>query len=280
MEINLGDERIVVLQAKYSAEQIREKASARRVDAFGHIAKLIQRLKPEDIEITTFQKRFEPFWFVAASARYVYDRRHKYHVEVAPEVQAVTVHGNKYAVMCDRNNAFELEAVEHCTEEVKRELILDAMRGNEADFSKYLNYPKSIVPDMAALKKEGAIVVLPEIQGSFIVRKMILQLIKTIQADAIHEEKIELKEVTLFYRPVYAVEYFWKAKNKKLVVEFDALTGEAKSEGGVIMKQVTNVLENKTLFDFGADAAGALIPGAGFAIKWGRIAVKKAMQQK
>lgn len=63
-------------------------------------------------------------------------------------------------------------------------------------------------------------------------------------------------------------------------MEFDALTGEAKSEGGVIMKQVTNVLENKTLFDFGADAAGALIPGASFAIKWGRIAVKKAMQQK
>lgn len=280
MEINLGDEHIVVLQAAYSDEQIREKALAKRVDVFGRVTKLLQRLKPEDIEITTFQKRFEPFWFVAASARYVYDRRHKYHVEVTPEVQAVTVHGNKYAVMCGRNSAFELEAVEHCTEEVKRELILDAMQGNEADFGKYLNYPKSIVPDMAAFNKEGTIVVLPEIRGSFVVRKMILQLIRMLQADAVHEENIELKEVTLFYRPLYAVEYFWKAKNKKLVVEFDALTGEAKSEGGVIMRQVTNALDKNTLFDFGADAAGVLIPGASFAIKWGRIAVKKAMQQK
>ncbi len=280
MEINLGDERIIVLQAKYSAEQIREKALAKRVDAFGRIAKLIQRLKPEDIEITIFQKRFEPFWFAVASARYVYDRRNKYRVEVAPEVQSVTVHGNKYAVMRERNNTFELEALEHCTEEVKRELILDAMKGNEADFGKYLKYPRSEVPDMASLKKEGAIVVLPEIRGSFVVRKMVSQLIKTIQADAIHEEKIEFKEVTLFYRPVYAVEYLWKAKNKKLVVEFDALTGDAKSDGGVIMKQVTKVLENNVLFDFGADAAGVLIPGASFAIKWGKIAVKKAIQQK
>ncbi len=46
------------------------------------------------------------------------------------------------------------------------------------------------------------------------------------------------------------------------------------------MKQVTKVLENNVLFDFGADAAGVLIPGASFAIKWGKIAVKKAIQQK
>ena len=51
MEINLGDERIVELRATYSPEQIREKALAKRVEAFGQIAKLFQRPKPEDIEI-------------------------------------------------------------------------------------------------------------------------------------------------------------------------------------------------------------------------------------
>ncbi len=86
MEINLGDERIMVLHARYSADQIREKANAKRIEAFGMIAKLIQRVQPEDIKIAAFQKRFEPFWFVVASSRYVYDRCHKYHVEVAPKV--------------------------------------------------------------------------------------------------------------------------------------------------------------------------------------------------
>lgn len=279
MDINIGDERIMVLQAKYSDEQVREKAMAESVNAFGRIAKLIQRLKPNDIEITMFQKRFEPFWFVAAKARYVYDRHHKYHVQIKPEVQAVTIHGNKYVAMHDRNNIFELEAVEHCIEEVKRELLLDPKKGDEIDFGKYLNYPKSQVFDIAALKKEGTIVISPEIRSSFVVRKMVLLLVKTIQADAIHEENIEIKEVTLFYRPVYAIQYFWKAKNKNLVVEFDGITGEAKSEGGAIKKQFTTVLDNNVLFDVSSDAAGILIPGANLAVKYVRIAIRKAISQ-
>jgi len=79
----------------------------------------------------------------------------------------------------------------------------------------------------------------------------------------------------LFYHPVYAIEYFWKDKNKKKVVEFDALTGEAKFEYGAIKKQVTKVLENSTFFDFSADAAGTLIPGANLVVKLGRIAANK-----
>jgi hypothetical protein len=43
---------------------------AKRNDIFGLITKLIQRVQPEDIKISTFQKRLEPFWFVVASSRY------------------------------------------------------------------------------------------------------------------------------------------------------------------------------------------------------------------
>jgi len=278
MEINLGEERVMMFHANYSADQIREKAMARRNEVFGLIAKLIQRVQPEDIKISTFQKRLEPFWFVVASSRYVYDRRHKYRVEVAPRVHAVTVHGNKYSVMGEGNNAIELEAMDHCTEELKRELMVDAFNGNVVDFKKYLNYQKSEVPDIAALKNDATIVVPPDILSSFVVRKMVLQLIKTIQADAVHEEKIIITEVTLFYRPVYAVEYFWQDKNKKKVVEFDALTGEVKLEDGAIKKQVTKVLENNTFFDFSADAAGTLIPGANLVVKLGRMAANKVIQ--
>ena len=275
MELNIGNERIMALHARYSADHIREKAMAKRIEAFGVIAKFIQRVQPDDIKIATFQKRFEPFWFVAASSHYVYDRRHKYHVEVVPKVHAVTVHDNKYPVM---GNSFELEAVNHCTEEFKRELIVDAMNGNEVDLKKYLNYPKSEVPDIAALNNEGTIVVPPEILSSYVVRKMVLQLIKTIQADAVMEENINISEITLFYRPVYAIEYLWKDKNKKKVVEFDALTGEAKFEAGAIKKQFTKALENNTFFDFSADAAGTLIPGANLVVKLGRMAAKKVVE--
>ncbi len=278
MEINLGDEHIVALQAAYTADQIREKALSKRVDVFGRVVKLLQRIKPEDIELTVFQKRFEPFWFVSASTRYVYDRKHTYRVGVSPEVQAVTVYGNKHAVAYEQNNTFELEAVEHCVEEFRKETMLDAMHGNEADFSKYLTYPKTEVPEMAALKSDGSVIVPPEVRGSFVVRKLVQMLIKTIQADKIHEEKIDIKEITLFYRPTYAVEYYWKAKNKKVAAEFDALTGEVKVGGVEIKKHVASVLENNTLFDFGADAVGTLIPGASLAVKLGRLAAKKVIR--
>jgi len=139
MEINLGDERIMLLHARYSADQIREKAMAKRIEIFGLLAKFIQRVQPEDIKISTFQKRLEPFWFVVASSRYVYDRRHKYRIELAPKVHAVTVHGNKYSVMGEGNNAIEIEAMDHCTEEFKRELIVDAFNGSVVDLKKYLS---------------------------------------------------------------------------------------------------------------------------------------------
>ncbi len=57
----LGDERIVELQATFSMEKIREKALAKRIDAFGQVAKLFQRPKAGDIEIRTIQNRLDPF---------------------------------------------------------------------------------------------------------------------------------------------------------------------------------------------------------------------------
>ncbi|MCL5266252.1 MAG: hypothetical protein M1343_13850 [Chloroflexi bacterium] len=278
MEINLGNERIVQLQATYSAEQIQERALAKRVDVFGQMAKLFQRPKPEDIEIAIVQKRFEPFWFAAATARYAYDRRHTYRVAVSPEVQAVTLYGKEHAVAQERNRAFEMEAVERCVEELRLESTLDAVRGNEVDMRKYLEYPKNEVQEIAELEKDGALVVPPEIRSSFVVRKLAAALMKTFHADRIHEERIDVQEITLFYRPLYAAEFYWKAKNKKQVVELDALTGEMKAEGSEIKKRVTRVLENDALFDIGADTVGMVVPGANIAIKLGRHAVRKAVR--
>jgi hypothetical protein len=278
MEMNLGDERIVELQATYSPAQIQEKALAKRADVFGQVIRLIQRPNPEDIEITASQKRLEPFWFAAASAHYVYDRRHTYRVEVSPEVQSVAVYGNQHEVAGERGRAFQLEAVEHCVEEFRRELILEAEHGQEADLGKYLEYPQRVAPDMAALEQSGDLVVLPEVRGSFVVRKLVALLMKTFQADQIHEERIDVEQIALFYRPVYAIEYVWKSKQKKQVMEFDALTGEFRAESGEIRKRVARVLENDALFDIGADAVGAVLPGANVVVKLGRLAARKVVR--
>jgi hypothetical protein len=278
MDINLGEEQIVELQASQTPEEIHEKALSKRVDAFGQLAKFLQRPKPEDIEITTTQKRLEPFWFAAATARYVYDRRHTYRVDVAPEVQAVTIYGNDHAVTTEKIRSFALEAEEHCMEELRREIVIDPVSGNETDLTRYLKYPKRIVPDVATLEHDGTLVVLPEVRGSFVVRKLVSALMKTFQADRVSEERIDVEQIAVFYRPIYAVEYLWKAKQKTQVLEFDALTGEIKAEGGEIKKKVVRALENDALFDVGADAIGTILPGANIAVKLGRIAARKVVK--
>lgn len=279
MEINVGVERIVELEKTYSAEQIQGLAMTKRVDAFGQMARLFQRPRPEDIEIATVQKRYEPFWFAAASARYVYDRRHTYRIDVAPEVHAVTLQGTELPVVEGRTRSVEVEAVNQCVEEQRRELLVDATRGDEApDLRKYLTYQKTELDGLAKLEQEDAVVVPPTVMSSFVVRKLAASLMKTFHADVVREERIDVEEVILYYRPIYAVEYVWKAKDKRQVLEFDALTGESRAEATQIKKQVMRALDNDTLFDIGADTLGVLIPGSNVAIKVSRFAVRKALR--
>lgn len=279
MEINLGDERIIEVVSPYSPSEVHERMIGKKMDAFGTVAKLMQRPKWDEIVISGSQVRYEPFWYGSALARYSYDRRHRYIVEVAPEVQTVTVHGEEHPVRRDRAPNFSLEAVEHCIEEIRRELMIDPVRGEDRDYSKYTAAAnKREVPSLEALEQTGALVVPPEVRSSFLVRRLIQSLVKTFQADMVNEERIDIDYIYLYFRPVYAFEFHWVTRDKRAVWEFDAVTGETRTEGGQIKKQVTAVLENDALFDVGSDAIGTLVPGAGVAVKLGRIAARKALK--
>lgn len=278
MEINLGNEQIVELQAVLTLQDVQERALAKRMDAFGQMAKFIQRPKLEDIEITATQKRLEPFWYAAATAHYEYNRRHTYRVEVKPEVQIVTLYGCEHPVQGDKTRSFSVEGVERCLEEMDQELYLDAQSGNPVKFEKYLGFSKNIVADMETLAQNGTLDTAPEVRGSFVVRKLVSMLMKTFQADQILAERIDVRELSLYYRPIYGVEFLWKAKDKKQVLEFDGLTGEVKPESGELKRKVVNVLENDALFDIGADAIGTVLPGVNVAVKLGRIAARKVIK--
>lgn len=275
MDINIGEEKIIELVSALTEQEIQDKALAKRVDAFGQVAKFLQRPKPEEIELLQMQKRFEPFWFGAARAFYKYDRRHHYQVQTAPEVQSVTLYEHEHLA---EKNAFALDAMEHCQEELTKELMLEPQNGNERDYKKYLLFPRRQPENLDALGAGGTLVVMPEIRSSFLVGKLTQALMKTIQADKIFEQRIDVEQVILFYRPVYAFEFLWKPKDKRQVIEFNALTGEQRAEPGQIKKQISGVLENDDLFDIGSDVVSAFVPGANIAIKLGRLAARKALK--
>jgi hypothetical protein len=278
MEINLSDEQIVELVSPFSDDVVRDRVMAKRAEAFGHLVRLMARPKPDEIGITRSETRLEPFWYGAAQAHYRYDRRQQYQVPVGREVASVTIHDEDYPVTtAERSRTFVLAALEHCVEDMRRELMLDPQRGDERDYARYRAFPTREVPTLAALAEGGAVVVPPEVRSSFLARKLIHLLMRTFQADQIHEERIDIGPIILYYRPVHAFELHWKTKDKRAIVEFDGLTGEMHTEGGQFKTGMVRVLENDALFDIGADAIGMIVPGANIAVKLGRIAARKVI---
>jgi hypothetical protein len=279
MDIQLGSERIFALREKEAVDALRQRAMDRRTQSFGGgLGGLLQRPKAEDVELVTSQRRLEPFWHVAGRALYVYERSHDYSVVAsAREVREVTIEGTTYPVTESGPAArtFTVSAVEHCREEIAHELDADARTGaNVADAAIVLAGPRDEVSDPATLSVDDTIVVPPEHRASFVVRQLLSEMLKPVQADRIIEESLALETIDLCYRPIWAFEFHWRSKDKRGVVEIDAVTGAIRA-GGSLLPQFSKIVSRDALFDIGADTIGLLVPGGSIAVKVARAALDK-----
>jgi hypothetical protein len=279
MDITVAEEQVFCLLPTLNMDQAREKAWDKKSTVFGSgLSALISRPKAEEVQITYSECRYEPFWHVACHVRYVYDRTRSYTVPVsAPEVQRVTIEGMEYPVTA-KPRQFTISGIEHCAEEISSEVVFDAVRGQERDWKNYLRFGKEAVPDLVQFAPEGSIVVPPEVRASAVVRQVFGSLFRPIQADTIHEEKVDIEAVDMYFRPVYAFEYKWETKGKTAVAEFDGLTGEMSTGGVALRQQVKGVLTRDLLFDVGADAVSLLVPGGGIAVKVAKAMVDRKRQ--
>jgi len=280
MEIQLGSERIFVLQEREGVEVLRQRAMDRRTQSFGSgIGSLLQRPKAEDVVLVASQRRLEPFWHVAGRARYVYERSRDYSVLAsAPEVREVTVLGTTYAVAESGQAArtFTVPAIEHCREEIAHELDADARTGAEVtDAAAVLAGPRDEISDPATLAAEETIVIPPEHRASFVVRQLLSEMLKPVQADRVIEESLTLETIDLCYRPIWAFEFHWQSKDRRGVVEIDAVTGAVR-QGGSLLPQLSKMVTRDALFDIGADTIGLLVPGGSIAVKVARAALDKS----
>jgi hypothetical protein len=280
MEIQLGSERIFVLQEREGVEALRQRAMDRRTQSFGSgLGSLLQRPRAEDVVLVASQRRLEPFWHVAGRARYVYERSRDYSVLAsAPEVREVTVLGTTYPVAESGQAArtFTLPTIEHCREEIAHELDADARSGAKVtDAAAVLAGPRDEINDPATLAAEGTIVVPPEHRASFVVRQLLSEMLKPVQADRVIEESLTLETIDLCYRPIWAFEFHWQSKDKRGVVEIDAVTGAIR-QGGSLLPQLSKMVTRDALFDIGADTIGLLVPGGSIAVKVARAALDKS----
>jgi hypothetical protein len=248
----------------------------RRTGAFGSgIGSLLQRPKAEDIELVNSQRRLEPFWHVGGRARYVYDRSHDYTVPASgSEVREVTINDQAHPVTgVGGRGAFVLRAMEHCRDEFAEELYIDGVSGQPvADAKEILGGQRQEVADLTTAGENNTVIVPPAQHASSLVRQLLASMLKPVQADTISEESMRLEHIDLYYRPWWAFEFLWKPKDKRGVVEIDALTGLMR-QGQALVPKLQRMVTRDALFDIGADTVSLLVPGGGIAVKVARLAI-------
>jgi hypothetical protein len=272
MDIQLAEQRIFALVEKLTPDQARLRAMDRRAGIFvSGISSLLQRPKPEEIELIGSQERFDPFWHITCATHQVYDRVRKFNVPVSgPEVRAITLHGEEYPVA---SRAFGITATEHCVEEDRQQLFADGLSGEKQELGKLIGEAKNEMTDLSAITSSGAILVVPpEVRASFVVRQILQQMVKPVQADTVHEETVKIESIDLYYRPVFAFEFRWKPKDKTGVVEIDGVTGEMRNAKALLQK-LNLPVSRDALFDIGADTIGMIVPGANIAVKLAKVAL-------
>lgn len=281
MELKIAKERVMMLTPQFSIEEAKDKAWAKKIDAFGTISKfagLLSRPKEDDFEITYQENRYQPFWHIASKAHYVYDRNSFYQYEIpGTEVKTVTLEGKDFEVT---NSHLHIPVVEHCRQDLQEEILIDALNGDKKN-STLKDYLQKTAKEIKAkniqdaLDKDTALIP-PQSRVSGVIRELLAKMIQGIQADTIFEEEIEITSIDLYYRPVYAFQFHWKSKDKTALLEFDAITGAISNGTRTFKEFVGMALDRDFLFDIGADAAGMFIPGGSIAVK----AAKKMIDNK
>jgi hypothetical protein len=278
MDIYLAAERAFHFIPQISLEVARDRLEQKKAGLVsGTLGALISRPKPEDIQIVSFESRLEAFWLIDVLVRTVYERNHIYTIPVSgTEVHHVTALGQDLPVTTTPKGgaSFSLSGVEHCIDEHRHGYTFDGM-GTKMDLSKYQSFAKSEIPDLGQFMPAGVLVVPPQAHATTVVRAVLSEVIKPVNAQVIHEERVNLEALDINFRPIYAMEYEWVTKGKRVILEFDGLTGEIHTGGKKLSDQIKGMVTRDLIFDLTADAAGMILPGGSIAVKLVKAAVDR-----
>jgi hypothetical protein len=271
MEIYLTTEHAYSLTPLFSVDTARERVEQKKMSLVAGMLGVLSRTKPEELQLTATENRLEPFWLVSASSKTTYDRAATYTITTtAKDAKSVTMLGQEVAVVppAKGDPTFKLTAVEHCVQELRIQQTFDAVTGTKTDFQKYANFARVEISDLSTFNPEGILLIPPQVRATAVVRQATTEVVQPVRnAQAVHEERVDIETVDLNFRPVYAFEYEWVTKNKKVIIEFDPLTGETRTGGKKWSDQIKGIITREFLFDVTADAIGTIVPGGSIAVK-------------
>jgi hypothetical protein len=270
MEISLAEERAYYYVPQISLDVARDRVEKKKSSLVaGMFGTLISRPGANDIQVISIENRLQPYWMVSASSRTAYDRQQVYTIPIkGEEVKEVTVLGQKLTISSKGNPSFTLNGLEHCVDEHHLIRFFDGLDGQKTDLSRFQAFTKTEIPANEPFAPQGMLVVPPQMKATAIIRQVLGEAIHPVsKAQTINEERVDIEAIELNFRPVYAFEFEWASKGKRVIIEFDALLGETNSGGKKWSDQIKGIITRDLFFDVTADAVGMLVPGGGIAVK-------------
>lgn len=262
MDIRLADERILMLPDNLDMAAAEAAAGARRIDAFGTLAKLgglLSKPKPEDVELVYKERRLQPYWGLSCTMVCAYERTRPHVLKLPPEVRQITVLGEVYDVQAQQA---PIQVLETCREETRRDAVFDALSGAlAADVPAATRTgAQQVTEDALAALATSTVLVPPKAKAAVVVRDLLNSLAGKIDADRLIEESVSFEAIDLYYRPIYAFRF--RRQGKEAVVEVDGVTGEVRLGGATFEAYLGKVLEPRFLLEVGAETVNLFVPGA------------------
>lgn len=276
MEVQMAAERVLRLVPQIKFDDARQLVEDKKVSQVaGTLGALFTRPKPEEIVLGYGECRYEPFWRVTAQTYMAYERQRTFTLAAGgTEVKQITLFGQSVPTQQQSKGTptITFSGVEHCEEERRLRRYYTGAGESSPELEKYVRYETEEVADLAAFEWEGTCEP-PAAKSGAVIRQMMTEMSRPIKAQIIRSERVTIEEIDLMFRPVYAFEFIWAAKNKRVIVECDGLTSEFTNGGKTVKKQLKSLLDRELLFDISADALGTFIPGGGIVVKLTKAAI-------
>jgi len=279
MEISLAEEHAYYFIPQISLDAAQDRIEKKKTSLVaGMFGTLISRPNPAEIQVVSVEGRSLHLKMVSATSRTTYDRQQVYTIPIkGDEVREVTVLGQRLRLNSKGNPSLTLNGTEHCLEERQLTRYFDGLTGQKSDLSRFQRFTKTEITDLEHFVPDGMLVVPPQMKATAIIRQVLGEVIQPVsKAQIIHEERVDVESIEVNFRPVYAFEYEWTSKGKRVIVEFDALLGDTRTGGKKWSDEIRGFLTRDLFFDVTADAVGMLVPGGSIAVKLVKAVVDRS----
>ena len=257
---------------KIEKERLLEIAEKNKTAAFGFLSGISDKFSKDKAEIKLLKiyKRYDPFWHIVAESIVDYERRSKYKVITTKEVKKVRIGETEFKTEeGKKDNELIFDSIDICHERKRKEILIDGALDvknpvnikNNVNYAVYLTGESKKIKEVEEIMKNDIIVVPVVLKAAFILRSILQDIINPVSADKILDEKIEIEQLILYFKPIYLFEYEHSKKNEKKYVEIDSITGKIKFVKEMEHKKSKEIFTENALFDIGVSALSSLVPG-------------------